>query len=207
MNTSQPLLIVFCGPNGAGKSTLRRITLGEIPIPFVNADEIALAAFGPDQAAAHVYEAATIAEAVRLELYASRRSFSFETVLSDPHGAKIDFLRRAKASGYLVIVHFIGLASAELSRARVIQRVFSGGHDVPDEKIAARFPRVIENLRRLLDVPDELFIYDNSSSETPYRLIAKLTQGKLIQISASIPAWVLCLDLPSRQTPDTLLLP
>jgi len=207
MNTNQPLLIVFCGPNGAGKSTLRRITLAETSIPFVNADDIALAEFGPDQATAHAYEAATIAEAVRLELYASRRSFSFETVLSDPHGAKIEFLQQAHDSGYCVIVHFIGLASAELSRARVIQRVFSGGHDVPDEKIAAPFPRVNKNLRRLLDVPDELFIYDNSSSETPFRLIAKLTQGGLDQVSAFIPAWALCLDLLSRQTPNTLLLP
>lgn len=207
MKINQPLLIVFCGPNGAGKSTLRRITLSEMPIPFINADEIAVAEFSADRAAAHAYEAAALAEAVRLELFLARRSFSFETVLSDPHGAKVEFLRQAHDCGYLVIAHFIGLDSAEHSRARVIQRVLAGGHDVPDEKIAARYPRVIENLRRLLDVPDELFIYDNSTSEAPYRLIAKLERGNLIELSATIPAWAGSLNLSARQTPRTLLLP
>lgn len=120
MKITQPLLIVFCGLNGAGKSTFRRIVLEDIAIPFVNADEIALQEFGSTEAAARSYEAAQIAEAVRLELFAARRSFSFETVLSDPHGAKINFLRQAKASGYRVIVHFIGLESADHSKARVI---------------------------------------------------------------------------------------
>lgn len=207
MKNTQPFLIVFCGPNGAGKSTLRRIAFADIPLPFVNADEIALKEFGETEAAARSYEAAQIAEAVRLELFAARRSFSFETVLSDPHGAKVDFLRQAKASGYCVIVHFIGLESAEYSKARVIQRVNSGGHDVPDEKIAGRFPRVIENLRRLLDVPDELIIYDNTSSATPFRVIAKLERGTLIEISSNLPDWVLASNLIARQTAQTRILP
>jgi predicted ABC-type ATPase len=207
MKTTQPLLIVFCGPNGAGKSTFRQIALEGLPIPFVNADEIALREFGPTEAAARSYEAAQIAEAVRLELFAARRSFCFETVLSDPHGAKVDFLRQAKASGYHVAAHFIGLESAEHSKARVIQRVHTGGHDVPDDKLAARFPRVLENLQRLLDVPDELVIYDNSSSETPYRVIARLNRGVLLEIADTIPDWALLLGLPARQTPQTRVLP
>lgn len=187
MRSLHPILIVICGPNGAGKSTFRRIALEKIPIPFVNADEIALHEFGPENAASRSYEAAKIAEAVRLELFGARRSFSFETVLSDPHGAKVDFLQQARVSGYHVIAHFIGLDSAEHSKARVIQRVNSGGHDVPDEKIVERFPRVIENLRRLLDVPDDLVIYDNTSAATPFRIIAKLERGSLIEISDTLP--------------------
>lgn len=207
MKATGPLLVVFCGPNGAGKSTFRRITLENVPIPFVNADEIALHEFGPEEAANRSYEAAQIAEEVRQELFATRRSFSFETVLSDPHGAKVDFIRQAKVSGYHVVVHFIGLESAEHSMARVIQRVNSGGHDVPDEKIVGRFPRVIENLRRLLDVPHELTIYDNTSFETPFRIIAKLESGTLLEISRNLPAWTASLDLPTRQTSQTRLLP
>lgn len=42
MESIQPILVVFCGPNGAGKSTFRCIALKDIPIPFVNADAIAL---------------------------------------------------------------------------------------------------------------------------------------------------------------------
>ena len=187
MNSDQPLLIVICGPNGAGKSTFRRIAMAGIAIPFVNADEIAVDEFGREEAAAHAYEAAGIAAAVRLELFGARRSFGFETVLSDPHGAKVDFLRQAGECGYFVVAHFIGLESAGHSIARVIQRVNTGGHDVPDEKITGRFPRVIENLRRLLDVPDALTIYDNTSSAAPFRVIAKLERGTLLEITRKLP--------------------
>lgn len=83
----------------------------------------------------------------------------------------------------------------------------SGGHDVPDEKIAGRFPRVIQNLHRLLDVPDELIIYDNTSSATPFRVIAKLEHGTLIEISGNLPDWVLSSNLIARQTTQTRILP
>lgn len=206
MNPTQPLLVAFCGPNGAGKSTLRRITLAESGIPFLNADDIAAQLFG-EHAAERAYEAAQIAESVRAELFKARRSFSFETVLSDPAGEKVGFLREAREAGYFVAVHFVGLDSPELSRARVIQRVSEGGHDVPDDKLVARYPRVLDNLRRLLDVPDDLVIYDNSSADLPYRVLARLSRGALLEIASAIPAWAQRFELPSRQTAQTRMLP
>ena len=206
MKPNQPLLVVFCGPNGAGKSTLRRITLADTDIPFVNADDIAAREFG-DQAAARAYEAAEIAESIRAGLFRTGRSFSFETVLSDPRGEKVRFLVEASAAGYFVVFHFVGLDSPDRSRIRVIQRVQDGGHDVPDEKLAARYPRVMENLRRLLDVPDELVIYDNSSSAEPYRVIARLSRGVLLEIAAAIPEWTWFLDLSTRITGQTFIRP
>ena len=206
LKSEQPLLVAFCGPNGAGKSTLRRITLADAGIPFVNADDIAAREFG-EQAPAHAYEAAQIAESVRAALFVARKSFSFETVLSDPVGEKVQFLREARDAGYFVVVHFVGLDSAERSRARVIQRVHAGGHDVPDDKLAARFPRTLENLRRLLDVPDDLVIYDNSSSDAPYRVIARLSRGGLLEIASVIPAWAQPLELSARKSADTKLVP
>ena len=206
LKSDQPLLVAFCGSNGAGKSTLRRITLADVGIPFVNADDIAAREFG-DQAATRAYEAAEIAESVRAALFVARKSFSFETVLSDPVGEKVRVLRDARDAGYFVVVHFVGLDSAERSRARVIQRVHAGGHDVPDDKLAARFPRTLENLRRLLDVPDDLVIYDNSSSDAPYRVIAWLSRGALLEIAGVIPAWAQLLELSARKSADTKLVP
>ncbi len=207
MNPDQPLLVCFCGPNGAGKSTLRRVTLGNLPIPFINADEIAVAEFGAGHASERAYEAAILAEEMRQELFRSGRSFAFETVLSDPHGAKVGFLLEAREAGYHVAAHFVGVDSAERSRARVIQRVGAGGHDVPDDKIASRYPRVLENLRRLLDVPDELVIYDNSAFERPYRVIARLARGRLLEVVTDIPAWLRGLELAARITSETTRLP
>lgn len=207
MQADQPLLLVIGGPNGAGKTTLRQTVLGDLPFPFVNADEIAVAEFGPERAGAKSYEAAGIAERLRGELFSARCSFGFETVLSDPAGAKVEFIRAAGEAGYWIAVHFIGLDTPELSLARVIQRVHAGGHDVPDEKIASRYPRVIGNLCRLLDIPDDLVIYDNSSAEDPFRVIAKLARGTLTHLSSHLPAWTAPLDFESRRTDRTHPLP
>lgn len=123
------------------------------------------------------------------------------------HPSKVEFLREARVAGYVVIAHFVGLHSAERSRARVFQRVIAGGHDVPDDKIAARYDRVLQNLALLLDVSDELTIYDNSSAEVPYRVIARLQDVILTQVVRSLPDWLAPLDLTSRIIPDTRFLP
>ena len=202
----QPLLLVIAGPNGAGKSSLRALLLPEGSFPFVNPDEVARHFFGAAAEDAS-YEAADIAAAVRDILLRHRRSFGFETVLSDPVGHKVQELTAAQASGYQVAVHFVGIGSAELSRLRVFQRVEQGGHDVPDDKVAARYARVMANLHRLLPIPDELVIYDNSSPDTPFRRLALLQRGQLRELSRELPSWVAFLDLPSRVNPNTAFLP
>lgn len=202
MITNQPLLLVVCGPNGSGKSTLRHIISAIDRIPFIDPDEIAAQQFR-EHAAARAYEAAKIAEALRAKFFELRRSFGFETVLSDPVGEKVQFLREVSGAGYWVAVHFVGLNSPELSRARVFQRVNEGGHDVPDDKLFARYPRVIENLHRLLNVPDDLVIYDNSSTAMPFRIIARLSKGLLLEVAGTIPNWAQALDLSSHRIQQT----
>jgi predicted ABC-type ATPase len=70
----------------------------------------------------------------------------FETVFSDPAGAKIRFLEEVAPAGYDVVLCFIGIPSAELSDQRVAMRVSQGGHDVDPSKIASRFLRTMANL-------------------------------------------------------------
>lgn len=196
-----PMVILLAGPNGAVKSTFYEKHLSSYSLPFINADVIA------KEQGINSYEAAQVAENIRLAAIAERQSYIFETVLSDPHGAKIDFLRQAQQQGYEIHAHFIGLASPALSQARVIHRVASGGHDVPDEKIFARYQRVMDNLARLLPVADHLTIYDNSFADTPHRPVAYLKKGLLIELSETLPAWITFLNLPSLKTPDTIFLP
>ena len=107
---------------------------------FVNADLIARGLPGDDRTAA-AYRAAELAEIERRALVARGDTFVMETVFSDPVGAKLDFLRDARAQGYRIALVYIGLAHAALSQARVIQRVAQGGHDVPDDRIRAQLPR------------------------------------------------------------------
>jgi len=76
-----------------------------------------------------------------------------------------------------VFLVFIGLESAALSIARVKQRVRQGGHDVPVDRLRARFPCTLANLREAIGIVDEAFLFDNSSFEAPYRIIAVYREG------------------------------
>jgi predicted ABC-type ATPase len=71
-----------------------------------------------------------------------------------------------------------------------IQRVERGGHDVPDAKIEARFPRTFDNLRQALTFVDEALLFDNSSSDQPFRFVAAFKAGKRQRRKGFAPAWV-----------------
>jgi predicted ABC-type ATPase len=182
------VLLAVTGPNGAGKTTFVETFLHPLGLRVVNPDAIARALF-PDAPEEAAYEAARVADAVRTDLLRRGVSFCMETVFSDPTGAKLAFLDEARKQGYLVILVFIGLESSELSLARVIQRTAEGGHDVPDEKIASRFPRVLVNLVKALPLVDHAFLFDNSSADEPYRFVAELRAGKIAKRGTARPRW------------------
>lgn len=196
------LLIVLCGPNGAGKSSFYEMMLKSLGLPFINADMIAKKAFGED-ASAKALTAAKMADARRLELIQDATSFIMETVLSDSGGHKLRFFRKAQAAGFALEVYFIGLNSVELSAARVQGRVDAGGHDVPLDRINARYPRILENLRELCSIADRLTIFDNSSVDEPYRLIACLEHGQLLKLCEAPPSWTKPIQLETLLTPVT----
>lgn len=183
-----PELVVLAGPNGAGKSTFFELFLRQTGLKFVNADLIARV-LSPADPGAVGYGAAAAAEKERRALLAARESFCMETVFSDPSGAKLAFLKDARAAGYAVRLIFIGLDSVQLSEARVVQRVLSGGHDVPTEKLEARFPRTLANLEAALAFIDEVDLYDNSDAERPYRLFARKRAGRWSKRRPPIPRW------------------
>ena len=126
---AEPVLLFLAGPNGAGKSTFFRDYLRELNLPFINADGMARRLRGssmipePEDVERIAFE---MTERLRRSLLAGRQSFCTETVFSDPQGAKLDFLKQARASGYWVCLVFIGLSDPHLSRARVMQRVAGG---------------------------------------------------------------------------------
>jgi predicted ABC-type ATPase len=182
------VLVAVAGPNGAGKTTFVETFLRPLRIRVVNPDAIAQALF-PDAAGEAAYEAARVADAVRKELLDRGVSFCMETVFSDPDGAKLAFLREARKRGYVVILIFIGLESSELAIGRVMQRRMEGGHDVPDDKIAARFPRTLANLATALEFVDHAFVFDNSSAEEPYRFVVELRGGRVIKRGVIVPHW------------------
>ena len=168
----RPLIVALAGSNGAGKTTFFHTHLADSGLRFVNADEIAKELEIP------TYEAAAIADGIRRALVAKQESFIFETVFSDPVGDKIKFLENAVEAGYHVALIFIQIADFETSRQRVSMRVAQGGHDVPDDKLKARFQRTRENLRDAITHLPSVIIFDHSDLANPYQFTAVYRNGK-----------------------------
>ena len=194
--TSPKQLWVLAGGNGAGKSTFyQKSLLAEKGILFVNADMIAKH-ISPENPENVSYEAASLVERIRDEILNKGVSFCFETVFS--HKSKIDFIAKAKALGYQVILVYIHLDTLELNEARVHQRISEGGHSVPTQKIRSRLPRTMQNVAVALQLVDEARLLDNSSRDNPYQQVALIRKGRRIQTVNPLPAWAqdMLLNIP-----------
>lgn len=173
----RPVVIAIAGSNGSGKSTFFHAHLSQCGYRFVNADDLAAELdLGP-------YEAADLAAGIRKELIAQRESFVFETVLSDPHGAKVAELHDVAQQGFHVVLIFIRIDSADTSKQRVSMRVMQGGHDVPDDKLETRFERTLSNLQRAIDSLPAVILFDNTDLSQPYRLDAVYQNGQESRLS------------------------
>jgi predicted ABC-type ATPase len=180
----RPVIVALAGPNGAGKTTFYEAHLKASGLRFLNADVLA-GELGID-----AYEAAEVAAKLRQEFVSQGESFIFETVFSDPAGDKLAFLKQAARRGYTVVVCFIGLADADRSEERVAMRVTQGGHDVPTDKLTARFPRVMTNLKQAIRELPRVFIFDNDDLRAPFCLAAIFQNGRRTFLAKSIPVWL-----------------
>lgn len=151
-NNRKPIVLAFAGPNGSGKTTVMR----RLPVigTYVNADDIKKDYGLTDM------EAALQAESLRNMLLNKGADFSFETVLSTERNLLL--LEKAKAYGYEVQCIYVLTCDENINVARVKARHTAGGHDVPEDKIRARYHRALGLLPRLIDVCDKILVYDNT---------------------------------------------
>ena len=192
-----PILVMLAGSNGAGKSTFYEAYLAVLGLPFINADRIAAALssgtrIGPPKLSGVSVDRAAqrLADEERQASIVLRQSFVTETVLSDPFGAKVAMLEEARGLGFETWLFFIGISSAELSLARVHERVTSrGGHDVPQDRMRSRFPRTLANLPRAVARSSVALLLDNDLPDAPYRFVALFENGRLIRRSERTPDW------------------
>ena len=157
-----PEIVVFAGPNGSGKSTFTQL-LKPI-IDYINADEIKKYLDCTD------LEAAQLAERQREEHVEQMKEFCFETVLSTERN--LILLKKAKEKGYFIRCYYILTSDPMINIWRVKARVESGGHDVPKEKIIARYDKALGLIPELLEICDICHIYDNSYNR-PFRIFKK----------------------------------
>lgn len=143
---------VFAGPNGSGKSAI--ISAIQDERIHVDADEI------QRLHGCTALEAAKIAEKTRETLLANGEDFTFETVLSTTRN--LELMRRAKAKGYDVSCLYALTRDPKINIRRVKARAARGLHDVPEDKVYIRYIRALRLFPQLLDICDELSVYDNS---------------------------------------------
>jgi predicted ABC-type ATPase len=181
---ARPIVVAVAGPNGAGKTTFHEAHLAPAGLRFVNADDLAR------ELALDPYAAAELAATLRETLLEQGESFVFETVFSDPVGEKVAFLKRTAARGYTVVLCFIGVDGPALSEERVAMRVAQGGHDVPSDKLVARYPRSLRNLARAIRELPHVIVYDNSDLARPFQRVAVFQQGRLVEQGEQRPKWL-----------------
>ena len=180
----RPIVVAIAGPNGAGKSTFFHAHLASAGLRFVNADVVAR------ELDIDAYAAAAVADSVRRELLRQRESFVFETAFSDPVGEKLSFPEEAAASGYAVVLVFIGVSGPETCGERVAMRVAKGGHDVPTDRLEARYPRTLANLRTAIRELPHVLVFDNEDLRRPFRRVAVFEDGHLTFRAARTPTWL-----------------
>jgi predicted ABC-type ATPase len=184
---STPVLHLLAGSNGSGKSTFAEILIARTHLSFVNADLIAgeLWPGDRDEQVRHAAEVSVLAAEVRERLLDERSSFITETVFS--HESKVELVRQAQQRGYTVHLHVM-LVPEDLAVERVADRVETGGHLVPEEKIRGRYGRLWRLVAQARDLVDRADFYDNSSLDRPFRRVAVYEYGQLVG-NPDWPVW------------------
>mgnify|MGYP006316018799 FL=1 len=158
-----PIVLVFAGPNGSGKST---VTKGfDIVGEYINADEIKKEKNCSD------LEAAQFATALREDAVYNMRSFTFETVLSSSRN--VELLKKAKNFGYQIEIVYVLTADPQINVSRVAQHVKNGGHDVPMDKIISRYYKSLNNISKIIQIADVMWVVDNSTEKAELIIYSK----------------------------------
>ena len=132
------------------------------------------------------YFAAILADFIRQKLLQARVSFTFETVMSSAD--KIHLLRTAKEKGYRTYLYYICTDNVQINISRAADRKETGGHNVPEDKIAPRYDRSLDLLIDAIKLSDRAYIFDNSGVR--HLFIAEVTGGRTIELKTrKIPGW------------------
>ncbi len=187
----RPVLIVIAGPNGSGKTSVTTKILDHEWLEdseYINPDFVARDIFGDWNNRDSVLKAANYCNDWRERCIAERKSLIFETVMSAPD--KVDFILRARKSGFFIRLFFVSTESPAINAKRVAERVIKGGHDVPITKIISRYDKSIANCAALAPYVDRLYVYDNSIDDADARLLFRLSDGKLAKkYNDHMPSW------------------
>jgi predicted ABC-type ATPase len=185
---NKPVMVIIAGHNGAGKTTLYYNRIRPlIEAPYVNADEIQTFELKDEDLSAS-YAAAEIAEKRRAELIASHTSFVSETVFS--HESKMHLLDDARNAGFTIVMIHVGVNTPELAIERVQHRHQLGGHDVPVDRVVARYNRCGHLIKQAVDRADLSMVFDNTTENCPPKRRLVILRGKRVMDDTEGNDWV-----------------
>lgn len=191
----RPVLIVIAGPNGSGKTSVTSKILHHEWLEdseYINPDNVARDVFGNWNDRESVLKAADYCKEWRERCLAGFKSHIFETVMSA--GEKVDYILRARESGFFIRLFFVSTESPTINAKRVANRVLNGGHDVPIPKIISRYDKSIANCIALAPYVDRLYVYDNSIEDAEARLLFRLSDGELAKCYVDdLPEWAIAI--------------
>jgi predicted ABC-type ATPase len=211
---SIPELWIVAGPNGAGKTTLaNREPIASLirSVRVLNPDVRCLQLLLQQGLPGYVGVAPELLKATFLkaadEIFGELREaihqnacVLVETVLStDKYRPLVEEVRTR--GGFFGLI-YVGLNSPDLAEQRVRSRARLGGHDVPAERIGARWHRSLQQLPWFAARADRLLVYDNSDSHSTVSplLVAEGLKGKImIHQPAAIPELTVALQSASHE--------
>jgi len=196
---AEACIYVLAGTNGAGKSSVGGAMIRASGADYFNPDEATARILGanpglaPDEANSQAWQ-----EGRRLLERAvnERLDFPFETTLGGNTIPRL--LEKAASSGIAVRIWYVALRSPELHLQRIRARVAAGGHDIPDDRVRARYDKSRLNLIKLLPTLAELRVFDNSAEGDPKTgvrprplLILHAAQGSIVATCdlSQAPEW------------------
>lgn len=187
----RPVLCVVAGPNGSGKtSTTEKLLANEWAVDsiYINPDNIAQEQFGDWNSQDAVLKAAEEATRLRYQCLEAQKSFVFETVFSSVE--KLDFLKKARSSGFFIRFFYICTDNPEINVLRIAQRYLNGGHEVPISKIFSRYYKSLQLAAQAIPFVDRAYVYDNSRDNELPQLLYRTSDGRLVKkYTPEIPAW------------------
>jgi predicted ABC-type ATPase len=186
---NRPIFWIIAGPNGSGKSSLYDETSTSIEafgrsVWIINPDLLA----GRIRDVEHLpYDAANLEAVRRIETWLeasirAHQTVGVETVLSTEKYRRLVDLAQHHAFQFRLI--YVLLDDPERNVERVRLRVAKGGHDVPEERIRARYRRSLEQLPWFFSKADQVWMFDNSGS-VPRQIGEK--QGAVIVLDPRAP--------------------
>lgn len=136
------------------------------------------------------YFASVVADFLRQQLLAARRTFTFETVMSHP--GKVELLQKAQEAGYRTYLYYVATDDPAINVSRVENRVKLNGHDVDPERVEKRYYRSLDLLLSAIRFTNRAYIFDNSTDNADHNhtWLAEITEGRRLELKTDqIPAW------------------